>query len=77
MTPAEMVGLRPVSRDLTEKITALAVAPYKLDRYPKEKGPWYWMLKAYRNAILQQHADLGSWSAVGHQIGHDLENLDG
>jgi hypothetical protein len=76
MTPADMVGLRPVSRDLTEKITALAVAPYKLDRYPKEKGPWYWMLKAYQKALREAHSDLGSWSAVGHQIGYDLENLD-
>ena len=76
MTPADMVGLRPVSRDLTEKITALAVAPYKLDRYPKEKGPWYWMLKMYGKPLREAREDLGSWSAVGHQIAHDLENLD-
>ena len=38
MTPAQMVGLRPVSRDLTEKITALAVAPSSTAT-PKEKAP--------------------------------------
>jgi hypothetical protein len=34
------------------------------------------MLKAYKKALLDQHADLGSWAAVGRQIGHDLENID-
>lgn len=75
MTPAEMIGLRPVARDLTLSITALAVEPYKLDRYPKEKGPWFWMLKAYEKALREARDDLGSWSAVGHQIGFDLDEM--
>lgn len=75
MTPTDMIGIRPVSRDLTASITQLAVAPYKLDRYPKEKGPWYWLLKAYRKTLLEAKEDLGSWSVVGLQIGHDLEQM--
>jgi hypothetical protein len=34
------------------------------------------MLKAYEKVLREAHSDLGSWSAVGHQIGYDLENLD-
>jgi hypothetical protein len=34
------------------------------------------MLKAYQKALNQQREDLGSWAAVGCQIGYDLENLD-
>jgi hypothetical protein len=76
LTPLEMLGLRPVARDLTAAITSMAVAPYKLDRYPKEKGPWFWMLKAYKKALQEQHSDLGSWAAVGQQIGYDLETME-
>ena len=75
INPHMMIGLRPVSRDLTLAITELAVAPYKLTRYPKEKGPWYWMLKLYAKTLQEQHGDLGSWAAVGQQIGHDLAEI--
>lgn len=75
MTPMEMIGIRPVSRDLTMAITQLAVAPYKLDRYPKEKGPWFWLLKAYRKTLEQALEDHGSWAAVGQQIGFDLAEM--
>ena len=75
LTPVEMLGLRPVCRDLTESIAHLVVDSYKLDRHPKEKRPWFWMLKAYRNALIEEYGDLGSWACVGEQIGHDLEEM--
>lgn len=75
MSPMDMIGIRPVSRDLTLSITELSVAPYKLDRYPKEKGPWFWLLKAYRKTLEQALEDHGSWAAVGQQIGFDLAQM--
>lgn len=76
LAPMQMIGLRPVCRDLTQSITSLAVSAYKLDRYPKEKTAWFWMLKAYRKALIEAHDDLGSWAVVGQQIGHDLQNME-
>ena len=76
LTPGEMIGCRPVARELCETIAALAVAPYKLTRYPKEKNSYYWMLKQHRKVLAQMLDDHGSWACVGQQIGLDLETLD-
>ncbi len=73
LTPAQMIGTRPVARDLSEHIASLAVAPYKLDRYPKQKGPYFWMLHQYGGLLHEMFQDHGSWPAVGQQIGLDLE----
>lgn len=74
MTPAQMIGARPVARDLSEQIAALAVAPYKLDRYPKHKGPYFWLLSQYGGVLREMLQDHGSPDAVGRQIFFDLEN---
>lgn len=76
MSPAEMVGLRPVSRDLTLSLVAMAIAPYKLDRYPKEKGPSFWMVKQYRGLLLEMLEDLGSEAAVGKQLFYEIAQQD-
>lgn len=73
LTPTEMIGMRPVARDLSQEIVDLAVEPYNLKRYPKEKGPYYWLLKQYGPFLLEMQRDHGSWAAVGQQIGFDLE----
>ncbi len=73
LSPAQMIGIRPVARDLTEHIAALAVEPYKLDRYPKQKGPYFWLLNQYGALLREMQQDHGSWAAVGQQIGLDLE----
>lgn len=75
LTPAQMIGIRPVARDLTESIAELAVAPYKLARYPKEKGPYFWLLTQYGGLLRSMHEDHGSWAAVGAQLGLDLAEL--
>lgn len=76
LSPAQMIGLRPVSRDLTIGITQLAVAPYKLTRYPKERTPYFFMLKQYRNVLYGLLEDHGSPAAVGQQLFLDLEEME-
>jgi hypothetical protein len=75
LTPFQMIGLRPVARELTETIAALAVAPYKLTRFAKERTPYHWMLQQYRSALNEMYEDHGSWACVGQQIGLDLEEM--
>lgn len=75
LTPSQMVGCRPVARELSESIATLAIAPYKLTRYPKERTPYHWMLQQYRSTLNELFNDHGSWACVGQQIGLDLEEL--
>lgn len=77
LTPEQIIGLRPVTRDLAESIAGLAVAPYKLARYPKEKGPYFWLLTQYGGLLRSMHEDHGSWAALGAQIGADLAEMVG
>lgn len=76
INPATMIGLRPVSRDLTLAITELAVQPYKLTRYPKERSPYFWMLQQYGGNLRRMRDDHGSWACVGEQIGLDLAEFE-
>lgn len=75
LSPSEMIGCRPVARELSECIAQLAVAPYKLTRAPKERSPYFWMLQQYRGTLVEMLDDHGSWAAVGQQIGLDLEEI--
>lgn len=76
LSPLQMLGLRPVARDLSLSIAELAVKPYRLTRYPKEKAPYFWMLSQYGGVLREMHQDHGSWTAVGQQIGLDLEDFE-
>jgi hypothetical protein len=76
LTPVQMVGLRPVARDLAADLVKLAVAPYQLVKLPKETNSYFWMLSQYRGVLREMRDDHGSWSAVGQQIGLDLEELE-
>lgn len=76
LTPTQMTGLRPVARDLSESIAQLAVQPYKLTRYPKERSPYHWMLSQYRQVFMDLLEDHGSPAAVGQQLYLDLETID-
>lgn len=76
LSPATMIGLRPLSRDLTMTITKMAVAPYKLTRFPKERNAKYWMLTQYRTLFDELLMDHGSPAAVGQQLYLDLEEMD-
>ena len=75
LTPGEMIGLRPVARDLSETVLGSAIAAYKLDRFTKEKTPYFWMLRQYQPTLREMYEDLGSWQCVGQQIGFDLEEM--
>lgn len=75
LTPSQMIGMRPVARELTETISSLAVAPYKLTRFAKDRTPYHWMLQQYRSTLNEMFNDHGSWACVGQQIGLDLEEL--
>ncbi|HWI05793.1 MAG TPA: hypothetical protein VNT52_18445 [Acidimicrobiales bacterium] len=75
LTPTQITGLRPVSRDLSESIAQLAVEPYKLTKYPKERTPYHWMLSQYRSVFDELLQDHGSPSAVGQQLYLDLEQM--
>lgn len=76
LSPSQMIGCRPVARELSETVAALAVAPYKLTRFAKEKTPYHWMLSQYRGTLREMLDDHGSWACVGQQIGLDLAELD-
>lgn len=76
LSPTQMLGVRPVARALSESIADLAVEPYKLTRFPKEKSTYYWMLRQYRGLYTEMLQDHGSWDLVGRQIGLDLEEMD-
>lgn len=76
LTPTEIVGLRPVSRDLSKTLTGLAVAPYKLTKLPTSASAYTWMLKQYGGVLREMHQDHGSWDAVGCQLGLDLQLMD-
>lgn len=76
LTPEQMTGLRPVARDLSECIAHLAVKPYKLTRYPRERTPYHFMLTQYRNVLMDLLEDHGSPAAVGQQLYFDLAELD-
>lgn len=75
LSPGEMCGLRPVSRDLSSAICELAVEPYKLTRYPKDRTPYHWMLQQYRGVFDELLQDHGSPSAVGQQLYLDLAQM--
>jgi hypothetical protein len=76
LTPTQIVGLRPVGRDLSKTLTGLAVAPYKLTKLPKSADAYTWMLKQYGGVLREMHIDHGSWDAVGCQLGLDLQLLE-
>lgn len=76
LTPEQIIGCRPVARQLTETVTELAIAPYKLSRFAKEKTPYFWMINQYRATLHEMLDDHGSWAAVGQQIGLDLEETN-
>ena len=75
LSPTEIVGLRPVARDLSSDLAGLAVEPYKLTSLPKEKRAYYWMLQQYGKVIREMIDDLGP-SAVGHQLSMDLAEME-
>lgn len=75
LSPMQIIGCRPVARELSERLARLAVAPYKLTRFSKERSPYDWMIQQYRGTLLQMREDHGSWACVGEQIGLDLEEM--
>jgi hypothetical protein len=75
MTPFQMLGMRPVARDLSLAIAQLAVHPYKLTRTPKDTKPYHWMLVQYRKVFDELLHDHGSPAAVGEQLYFDLGEL--
>jgi DNA relaxase NicK len=75
LSPSQMVGLRPVARDLSNTLVGLALAAYKLEKLPKVETPYYWMLRQYGKVIREMIDDLGA-SAVGHQFLQDLNEIE-
>ena len=75
LSPMQLAGLRPVSRDLSQSIADLAVEPYKLTRYPKERTPYQWMLRQYGEVFRELLEDHGSPAAVGQQLYLDLAEM--
>jgi hypothetical protein len=76
LTPVQMVGLRPVSRDLARDLMGLCVAPYHIDKLPKETSSYHWMLRQFRRTFHELRTDHGSWAAAGEQIGLDLVEIE-
>ena len=75
MSPVQMIGCRPVARELSQVIAEYAVAPHKLTKQSKESTPYDWMLRQYSRLLTEMHQDHGSWPAVGAQIGLDLADI--
>lgn len=76
LSPEQVVGLRPVARDLSSTLTELAVQPYKLTKYPKERNAYYWMLKQQKNLFAELLEDHGTPESVGTQIYFDLKEME-
>jgi hypothetical protein len=76
LTPMQMTGLRPVARDLSMSIATLAVKPYTLSRFPKERNAYHWMLRQYGQVFEELLQDHGSPAAVGCQLYLDLAQLE-
>lgn len=74
LSPSEMVGLRPVARDLSATLVGLSLASYKLEKLPKVETPYFWMLRQYGKVIREMIDDLGA-TAVGHQMLEDLNAM--
>ena len=75
LTPSQMVGLRPISRDLSHSIAELVVQPYTLTKQPKEKNTYHWMLSQYQKLLREMLDDAGSDECFGKQIAHDLRQM--
>lgn len=75
LSPSQMIGLRPVARDLSNDLIGLAVAPYKLESLPTERRPYFWMLKHYGPVLMQMIEEQGP-SAIGYQIQADLKEME-
>lgn len=75
LEPAQMIGLRPVARDLTASIAQIAIDSYKLTKYPTERSAYQWMLRQYRGTFETLLQDHGSPAAVGCQLYLDLAEM--
>lgn len=75
LSPVQMVGLRPVARDLSTLIAQMAVAPYRITKFPRERNVYFAMLKQYQNTLWGLLDDHGSPAAVGEQLFFDLEEM--
>lgn len=76
LTPMEIVGLRPVARDLSLSLAELAVKPYKLTKQVKERDAYYWMLRQHSKTLYRLLDDHGSPAAVGQQMFLDLADIE-
>ncbi len=75
LEPDQMIGLRPVARDLSISIAELAITPYKLTKYPKERNAKFWMLTQYASLFDELLEDHGTPAAVGQQLYFDLSEM--
>jgi DNA relaxase NicK len=76
LSPVQMIGLRPVARDLSGDICGLAVSAHKQDKSAPTDTPYTWMLRQYGSVLRTMLDDLGSPECVGLQLFQDLHNLE-
>lgn len=78
MTPETIWGFSPWSSKLAQGALGLALERIEM-RARKETThdrAYRFMVTQYRNVLMRQLEDLGSWSAVGMQLGLDLERFE-
>lgn len=78
LLPVESVwGMSGWSYDLYGKVFDLPIERIcmKANRETDDARAYRFMLMQYRRVLERAHADLGSWAAVGLQIGDDLRDL--
>lgn len=71
MSPEEVWSLSGWSRQLAEKAMALKLQQVTLRarKMTPDDKMLHWMCRQYGKLLVRLHEDLGSWSAVGLQIG--------
>ena len=77
MPPSQFWGCAQWTTDLAEKAMRLEVERIQMNpaRQTDHERAYRTMLEQYGKTLYRQLADLGSWAAVGAQLGYDLEQL--
>lgn len=73
--PMAVMGSAPWLRDVWQSIAGLGIEPVQVGkkwRQADDDRAYAYLLAQYGALLQRVQGDLGSWSAVGAQIGHDL-----
>jgi hypothetical protein len=79
LSPVELMGSAAWLRELMKRVAGLDIEPFsagKVWRQADDDRAYAALLAQYGGLLSRIRSDLGDWSCVGDQIGHDLGELD-